>query len=98
MRPIRKITRRSMFRCVVGGAVGAGSMLTLTGCTTLGYSDADSYDPIGGGGRYAGSWGYSDQDTGRYADPPGRGRGDDRRRRRRPTDDEPDPYADSPGR
>jgi hypothetical protein len=73
MKPIHKISRRSFLGRVAGGAVGAGSFLALTGCTTLGYSDSDPYDPIGGGGgggRF-GRGGYSDADTGSYADPAG---------------------------
>ena len=71
-----------------GGAAAAGALLTLTGCATLGYSDSDPYDPIGGGrrgrrgdddeGRGRGGRGRggscSDNDSGRNADPSGRGR------------------------
>jgi hypothetical protein len=74
MKPTRKISRRSFLRRVGGGAVGAGSFLTLTGCVT-GPSDSDPYDPAGGGWGSGGGRGYSDNDTGRYADPPGQGRG-----------------------
>ena len=50
MKPTRKISRRSFLRTVGGGAIGGGSFLALTGCTTMGYSDSDPYDPAGGGG------------------------------------------------
>ena len=77
MKPTRKISRRSFLHRVGGGAIGAGSFLALTGCATTGYSDSDPYDPPGGGGGYGGRYGrgYSDDDRGPYADPPGRGRG-----------------------
>jgi hypothetical protein len=51
MKAVRKISRRSFLGCIGGGAAAAGALLTLTGCATLGYSDSDAYDPIGGGGR-----------------------------------------------
>ena len=82
-----RITRRSFFQRVAGGTVGAGALLTLTGC--VGFSDSDPYDPIGGGrggqrrgysdsdpvdpyGQGAG--GCTDSDRGRHADPLGQGR------------------------
>ena len=89
----RKISRRSFLGRIGGGAAAAGALLTLTGCATLGYSDSDPYDPIGGGGyggrgrrgrrgdddygRGRGGRGggeCSDSDSGRGADPSGRGR------------------------
>jgi hypothetical protein len=90
MDPIRSITRRSFLGRITGGAAAIGSLVTLTGCTTLANTDSDPYDPIGGGygghGRGGGGHrrrrrrdreeGGSDRDSGRYADPPGRGRGD----------------------
>ena len=93
MKVTRKISRRSFLGSIGGGAAMAGALLTLTGCATLGYSDSDPYDPIGGGyggrGRRGGRrgddddgrgrggrgrGGCSDNDSGRYADPSGRGR------------------------
>jgi hypothetical protein len=49
MKAVRKISRRSFLGSIGGGAAAAGALLTLTGCATLGYSDSDPYDPIGGG-------------------------------------------------
>src|SRR3954464_13104247 len=94
MKATRKISRRSFLGSIGGGAAAAGALLTLTGCATLGYSDSDPYDPIGGGGgggrrgrrgdddgrRGRGGGGRggegacSDSDSGRNADPSGRGR------------------------
>ena len=76
MKATRKLSRRSFLRQVGGGAVGAGSFLTLTGCVTGGYSDSDPFDPAGGGrGSYRrGRSGCTDGDTGGYADPAGGGR------------------------
>jgi hypothetical protein len=96
MKATRKISRRSFLGSIGGGAAAAGALLTLTGCATLGYSDSDPYDPIGGGGRgggrrgggrgegrgdggrgrggRGGEGGCSDSDSGRNADPSGRGR------------------------
>src|SRR3954470_10493054 len=99
MKATRKISRRSFLGSIGGGAAAAGALLTLSGCATLGYSDSDPYDPIGGGGgggggrrrggRRGGSRGEggghgggygrgggncSDSDSGRNADPAGRGR------------------------
>ena len=74
MKPTRKLSRRSFLRRVGGSALGAGSFLALTGCATTGYSDHDPYDPVGGGYGRRNGRGYSDNDSGRYADPPGQGR------------------------
>ena len=95
MKATRKISRRSFLGSIGGGAAAAGALLTLSGCATLGYSDSDPYDPIGGGdggGRHGGRRrggrgegrghgghgrgreGCSDSDSGRNADPAGRGR------------------------
>src|SRR3954454_21123936 len=95
MKATRKISRRSFLGSIGGGAAAAGALLTLTGCATLGYSDSDPYDPIGGGGGggrrgrrgddadgrrgrggrgRGGEGGCSDSDSGRNADPSGRGR------------------------
>src|SRR5436305_12738887 len=49
MNVTRKLSRRSFLGRIGGGAAAAGALLTLTGCTTFGYSDRDAYDPIGGG-------------------------------------------------
>jgi hypothetical protein len=49
MKVTRKISRRSFLGSIGGGAAAAGALLTLSGCATLGYSDSDPYDPIGGG-------------------------------------------------
>jgi hypothetical protein len=90
MNVTRKLSRRSFLGRIGGGAAATGALLTLTGCTTFGYSDRDAYDPIGGGrgrrGRRGddgegrggrggrGGGGCSDNDSGRNADPSGRGR------------------------
>jgi hypothetical protein len=66
MKVKRKISRRSFLGRIGGGAAAAGALLTLTGCATLGYSDSDPYDPIGGSGRGGGRRGG------------GRGRGEGR--------------------
>ena len=88
---------------VGGGMVVAGSATMLTGCAGL--VDADPYDPIGsrggyggghrGRGRYPGPAECTDSDSGRYADPRGRGR-----RCAAPrscTDSDRGEYADPPG-
>ena len=57
MKATRRISRRSFLGSIGGGAAAAGALLTLSGCATLGYSDSDPYDPIGGGdggGRHGG--------------------------------------------
>ncbi|MFN2259653.1 MAG: hypothetical protein ABR601_07430 [Parasphingopyxis sp.] len=90
MKITRRISRRSFLARVSGGAIGAGSFLTLTGCATAS-TDADPYDPVGGGRR--GRGGYTDADTGPYADPSGRGRG-----RGGITDGDTGRYADPAGR
>jgi hypothetical protein len=90
MNVTRKISRRSFLGRIGGGAAAAGAVLTLSGCATLGYSDRDAYDPVGGGGNGRGRRGRggddgrgrggrgggncSDNDSGRNADPSGRGR------------------------
>ena len=81
MEPKRPISRRSFMQRVGGGVVVAGSATMLTGCAGL--VDADPYDQIGsrgGYGRHHRGRGYypprecTDSDSGRYADPRGRGR------------------------
>ena len=90
MNVTRKLSRRSFLGRIGGGAAAAGALLTLSGCATYGYSDRDAYDPIGDGGgrgrrgrrgddddgRGRGGRGRncSDNDSGRNADPSGRGR------------------------
>jgi hypothetical protein len=89
MNVTRKLSRRSFLGRIGGGAAAAGAVLALSGCATLGYSDRDAYDPVGGGhgrgrrgrggddGRGRGGRGggnCSDNDSGRNADPSGRGR------------------------
>jgi len=90
MNVTRKLSRRSFLGRIGGGAAAAGALLTLSGCATYGHSDRDAYDPIGGGGgrgrrgrrgddddgRGRGGRGRncSDNDSGRNADPSGRGR------------------------
>ena len=92
MNVTRKLSRRSFLGRIGGGAAAAGALLTLTGCATLGYSDSDPYDPVGGSGRGGrrrrggddddgrggrggrGGRSCSDNDSGRNADPSGRGR------------------------
>jgi hypothetical protein len=68
MKSVRKVSRRSFLASIGGGAAAAGALLALSGCATLGYSDSDPYDPIGGrhGGR---------RRRGRGDDRDGRGRG-----------------------
>ena len=87
MKATRSMSRRSFLGRISGGAVAVGAMAALSGCATL-ESDADAYDPIGGGGggrrrrrrdgdddgRRGGGGGCSDSDSGRNADPSGRGR------------------------
>ena len=90
MKPTRRVSRRSFLRTVAGSGAGAFSLVALSGCATTGYTDSDSYDPIGGGRRGPG-YGVTDADTGAYADPPGRGRGS----RGGYTDNDP---TDPPGR
>jgi hypothetical protein len=70
MKAVRKISRRSFLGSIGGGAAAAGALLALSGCATLGYSDSDPYDPIGGGdgGRGGGR-------RGRGGDRDDRGRG-----------------------
>jgi len=90
MNVTRKLSRRSFLGRIGGGAAAAGALLTLSGCATYGDSDRDAYEPIGGGGgrggrgrrgddddgRGRGGRGRncSDNDSGRNADPSGRGR------------------------
>ena len=52
MTPIRKLSRRS-FLARIGGGIALGG--SLSGC--VGFSDADPYDPIGGGGYGRGGYG-----------------------------------------
>lgn len=88
MKATRRISRRSFLGSISGGAVAVGAMAALSGCATLG-SDSDPYDPIGGGGGGGGrrrrrrdgdddgrgrGGNCSDSDSGRNADPAGRGR------------------------
>lgn len=87
MKATRSMSRRSFLGRISGGAVAVGAMAALGGCATL-ESDADPYDPIGGrgggrrrrrrddddDGRRGGGGGCSDSDSGRNADPAGRGR------------------------
>ena len=78
----RAISRRSFLQRVGGGVAVAGSATLLTGC--VGIADSDPYDPIGGRGGHGGYGGpgryppppreCTDNDSGRYADPRGRGR------------------------
>jgi hypothetical protein len=71
----RPISRRSFLRRV-GGTMALGSGASaLGGC--VGIADSDPYDPIGHGGygrHYPPPEECTDSDTGRYSDPPGRGR------------------------
>lgn len=105
MRSSRKLSRRSFLHRVGGGAIGGGSLLMLTGC--VGISDADPYDPIGGGyGRRGGhsdsdpvdpygqgAGGCTDSDRGRRSDPANRGR----RCRQSQSDNDGGPYSDATG-
>lgn len=73
MDPIRKISRRSFLGRIGAGTVGAGALVTLTGCATFGYTDSDPYDPIGGG--YGGRGGHGGGRGGHGRGRGGRGRG-----------------------
>jgi hypothetical protein len=97
MNPIRKISRRSFLGRIGAGTVGAGALMTLTGCATFGYSDSDPYDPIGGGyggDGYGGRGGRSDRGGGGR----GRGRGGRGRGGGGYTDNDRGPNADPAGR
>ena len=77
MKATRTISRRSFLGSIGGGAAAVGALLTLSGCATLGYSDSDPYDPIGGGGHGGGHRGGGrGRGEGRGRGGHGRGRGD----------------------
>jgi len=80
MKATRSISRRSFLGSIGGGAAATGALLLLSGCATLGYSDSDPYDPIGGGGGGHGRGRGGGRGEGRgegRGRGRGRGRGDD---------------------
>lgn len=97
MKDLRKVSRRSFMKRVVGGAVaGGGALVMLSGrAEALQVTDRDTGSNSDAPGR--GYTGYSDSDSGSNADRANHGRSRQGRTSRGCTDNDSGPNADGAG-